>query len=151
MGKSQETFNKQEKEKKRAKQRQEKQDKMEERKANKKEGKSLDEMMAYIDENGNLSTVPPDPTRKKSIKQEDIQIGVSRKEDTDREEVERNGIVTFFNESKGFGFIKDVQSDENVFVHVNQLIDRIAENDRVMFETQMSPKGLSAIKVRKVV
>lgn len=150
MGKSQETFNKKEKEKKRAKQRQDKQEKMDERKANLKKGKSLDEMMAYIDENGNLSTVPPDPKRKKSINQEDVQIGVAKQEAAEPEEIERTGIVTFFNESKGFGFIKDLKSDDNVFVHANQLLERIAENDKVMFETQMGLKGLSAIKVKRV-
>src|SRR4051812_39479022 len=61
MGKSGETFGKKEKEKKRLKDRQEKQEKMEHRKANAKKGKSLDEMMAYMDENGNLSSTPPDP------------------------------------------------------------------------------------------
>ena len=69
MGKSQETFGKKEKEKKKLKQRQDKQEKMEERKANAKKGKSLDEMMAYIDENGNISSTPPDPRKKKVFKQ----------------------------------------------------------------------------------
>jgi len=58
MAKSQETFGKKEKEKKRKKQQQEKREKMEERKANAKKGKSLDEMMAYVDENGNISATP---------------------------------------------------------------------------------------------
>ena len=61
MGKSGETFNKKEKEKKRAKQKKDKAEKMEERKANVKKCKSLDEMMAYIDENGNISSTPPRP------------------------------------------------------------------------------------------
>jgi hypothetical protein len=73
MGKSQETFGKKEKEKKRKKQQQEKKEKMEERKANFKKGKSLDEMMAYLDENGNISSTPPDPRKKKTFKLEDMQ------------------------------------------------------------------------------
>ena len=60
MAKSKETFFKKQKEKQRLKNRQDKQQKMEERKANLKKGKSLDEMMAYVDENGNLSSTPPD-------------------------------------------------------------------------------------------
>jgi hypothetical protein len=76
MGRSQETFNKKEKEKKRAKQRQDKAEKMEERKANGKKGKSLDDMMAYIDENGNISSTPPDPRKKKIFNSDDVQIGV---------------------------------------------------------------------------
>ena len=65
MAKSKETFNKKEKEKKRLKQRQDKAEKMEQRNANAKKGKSLDEMMAYLDENGNLTSTPPDPKKKK--------------------------------------------------------------------------------------
>ncbi len=76
MAKSQETFGKKEKQKKRAKQRQDKAEKMEDRKANAKKGKSLEEMMAYIDENGNISSIPPDPRKKKIFNQEDMQIGV---------------------------------------------------------------------------
>ncbi|MEP6617607.1 MAG: hypothetical protein ABJA57_13550 [Ginsengibacter sp.] len=59
MAKSQETFSKKEKGKKKLKKRQEKQEKMEDRKNNAKKGKSLEEMMAYIDENGNISSTPP--------------------------------------------------------------------------------------------
>jgi len=76
MGKSQETFSKKEKEKKKLKKRQDKEEKMDERKANVSKGKSLDDMMAYIDENGNLSATPPDPKKKTVINVEDIQIGV---------------------------------------------------------------------------
>ena len=60
MSKSQETFSKKEKDKKRLKQRRDKAEKMEDRKANARKGKSLEEMMAYIDENGNLSSAPPE-------------------------------------------------------------------------------------------
>ena len=149
MGKSQETFNKKEKEKKRAKQRQDRQEKMDERKANATKGKSLDEMMAYIDENGNISTTPPDPKRKKTFNKEDMQIGVAKQEPMEEEEIVRNGVVTFFNESKGFGFIRDLKSEESVFVHANQLQEKITENDKVTFETQAGLKGLNAVKVRK--
>jgi hypothetical protein len=58
MAKSRETFNKKSKEQKKQKQRQEKWDKMEERRRNAQKGKSLQEMMAYVDENGNISDVP---------------------------------------------------------------------------------------------
>ena len=150
MGRSQETFNKKEKEKKKAKERQEKAEKMEERKANVKKGKSLDEMMAYIDENGNISSSPPDPRKKKVVNVEDIQIGVPKYE-AGEEEAVRNGVVTFFNDAKGFGFIKDLQTQESVFIHVNQLTERIAENDTVSFEVEMGPKGPSAINVKKSV
>jgi len=64
MAKSKETFGKKQKEKQRLKKRQDKQQKMEERKANSKKGKSLNEMLAYVDENGNLSSIPPDVRKK---------------------------------------------------------------------------------------
>lgn len=59
MAKSKETFEKRAKEKKRQKQREDKREKMEQRKANASKGKSLTEMLAYVDENGNISDTPP--------------------------------------------------------------------------------------------
>jgi len=150
MGKSQETFNKKEKEKKRLKKQQDKREKMEERKANAKKGKSLEEMMAYIDENGNITSTPPDPKKKVEIKAEDIQIGVPKYEATDELGSIRNGVVTFFNDAKGFGFIRDLQTQESIFVHVNQLADRVKEHDKVSFEVQRGPKGLVANNVKKI-
>jgi cold shock CspA family protein len=151
MAKSQETFGKKEKQKKKLKQRQDKQEKMEERKANAKKGKTLDEMMAYIDENGNFSSTPPDPRRKKVFLQKDMQIAIPKQEARQQEDVIRTGVVTFFNHDKGFGFIKDSQTQESVFIHVNQLSEAIKENDKVSFEVEMGQKGPSAMNVKKVV
>ena len=147
MAKSKETFGKKEKEKQRLKHRQDKQQKMDERKANAKKGKSLDEMMAYLDENGNLSSMPPDPKKKKVFKQEDMNTGVPVREE---EDPIRQGVVTFFNEAKGYGFIKDMKSQESVFVHANQLSELIKENDKVTFMTELGPKGLNALNVKKI-
>jgi len=149
MGKSQETFGKKEKEKKKLKERQEKAEKMQERKANAKKGKSLAEMMAYIDENGNLSATPPDPKRMKIFKMEDMQISVPKPEARHQGETIRTGVVTFFNDAKGFGFIKDLQTQESAFIHVNRLSEPIKEYDKVSFEVEMGPKGLNAINVKK--
>jgi cold shock CspA family protein len=149
MGKSGETFNKKEKEKKRAKQKKDKAEKMEERKANVKKGKSLDEMMAYIDENGNISSTPPDPNKKKVFKQEDMQIGVPKHVPGEDEDPVRTGVVAFFNDEKGFGFINDLQTQERVFVHANNLSEPIKEGNRVNFEVEMGPKGPSAVNVKK--
>lgn len=144
------TFSKKEKEKARQKKRKDKEEKREERKATAKKGLSLEEMMVYVDENGNITSTPPDPKRKREIDQSAIQIGVARQEDRPAEDATRQGIVTFFNASKGYGFIRDLQSQESVFVHLNGLIDAINEKDKVTFETTMTPKGASAISVRKV-
>lgn len=148
MGKSQETFNKKEKEKKKQKKKQDKEQKKEDRKANSDRGKSVDEMFAYVDANGNISSTPPDPKKKNIIRIEDIQIGISRQEAVDPADLIRKGTVTFFNESKGYGFIKDHETQESIFVHVNGLQNPIKENDKVTFETEMGQKGLNAIKVK---
>ena len=149
MARSQETFGKKEKEKKRLKQRQDKQEKKEERKANGTKSKSLDDMMAYIDENGNISSTPPDPNKKKVFKQEDMQIAIPKYVPGEEANPIRTGIVTFFNDAKGFGFIRDLQTQESVFVHINQLSGPVKENEKVSFEVQMGPKGASAVNVKK--
>lgn len=148
MGRSQETSNKKEKEKKKLKKKQEKELKRKERKANSEKGKSFEDMLAYVDENGNLTTTPPDPTKKKEIKTEDIQLGATKREDIEPMDVVRKGTVTFFNDSKGYGFIKDHETQESVFVHINGLEDDVKENDKVSFETEMGQKGLNAVKVK---
>ena len=150
MGRSQETFNKKENEKKRQKKKQDKQYKKEERKANSDKGKAVEEMFAYVDENGNITSTPPDPKKKNTIKTEDIQIGVSRQGPIDPADLIRKGIVTFFNDSKGYGFIKDSESKDSVFVHANALDGPIKENDKVTFETERGPKGLNAVNVKVV-
>ncbi|QXP62385.1 MULTISPECIES: cold-shock protein [unclassified Polaribacter] len=58
------------------------------------------------------------------------------------------GIVKFFNESKGFGFITEEGSNKEHFVHVSGLIDEIRENDEVEFDLQDGKKGLNAVNVR---
>ena len=149
MGRSQATFGKKENEKKRLQKRKDKEQKKEERKANSDKGKSVDEMLAYVDENGNITSTPPDPTKKKKvINQEDIQIGVPKQETLEPEDPIRNGTVAFFNESKGYGFIKDHVTQESVFAHVNGLVDKIKENDKVTFEVEMGQKGPNAVNVR---
>jgi cold shock CspA family protein len=150
MGRSQETFSKKENEKKKQKKRKDKEEKREERKANASKGQGLDAMLAYVDENGNFSSTPPDPKQKKIIVQEDIQIGVAKKENREPDVI-RTGIVTFFNESKGYGFIKDQETQESIFVHLNELVDAIKENNKVTFEIEMTPKGPSALKVKKAI
>jgi cold shock CspA family protein len=150
MAKSQATYSKKENEKKRLKKKNDKQEKKEERQANAKKGLSLEDMMAYIDENGNISSTPPDPKKKKVINTEDIQIGISRQEDIIDENPVKKGTVTFFNDSKGYGFIKNTETQDSIFVHANGLITQIKEGDKVTFEVEMGQKGPTAVKVSKV-
>lgn len=149
MAKSKETFGKKEKEKKRLKKRKEKEAKREERKAN-SQGGGLDAMLAYVDEFGNLTDTPPDPLKKKTkIDHKSIEIGVPKRESIVEERVKR-GRVEFFNHTKGFGFIKDADTHEKYFVHINGVLDEIKENDRVTFELVRGMKGMNAVKVQKV-
>ncbi|MEP6513347.1 MAG: cold shock domain-containing protein [Parafilimonas sp.] len=142
-----ETWNKKENEKKKQKRRKDKEQKREERKANAVTGKSLEDMMAYVDENGNISSTPPDVRKRINIKQEDIEIGVPKHVPA---EIVRKGIVTFFNETKGYGFIKDQSTQESIFVHVNQLAAPLKESNQVTFEVESGHKGLNAVNVRVV-
>jgi len=149
MAKTQQTWNKKEKEKKRLKKRDDKAKKMEARRAN-AAGGGFDNMIAYVDENGNISSTPPDPAKKQKIIAENIEIGIPRKETSDARETNREGIVTFFNESKGYGFIRDQETQESVFVHINALTEPIRENDRVTFQVEQGKKGLAAINVHLI-
>lgn len=147
MAKSQNSFNKKENEQKRLKKRKDKLQKKEDRKLNSGDG-GLDSMIAYVDENGNLSNTPPDPSKKQIIDVSTIEISVTRRE----EEVvptTRNGRVDYFDDSKGFGFIKDVVTQEKFFVHVKGLTENIKEGDMVSFELEKGMKGMNAIKVKK--
>ena len=149
MGKSQESYNKKEKEKKRRKKKKDKQERQEQRKVEKAErgAKTFEEMLSYVDENGNLSSTPPDPSKKVKIKAEDIIIGVPPRDDSPMETI-RKGQVKFFNDEKGYGFIIDDETKESIFVHVNNVEEEIREKDRVSFEVEMGPKGPSAVNVK---
>ena len=60
----------------------------------------------------------------------------------------KNGKVKFFNSTKGFGFIKDESSGEDIFVHSSGLMDEIREDDKVIFDVQNGKKGLNAVNVK---
>ena len=151
MAKSQQTYSKSEKEKKRLKKREEKQKKKEARKLESKEnGPGI--QFAYVDHDGNLTDTPPDPSKKIKIDASTIEIGVPKRDDSDVEEFApvRNGKVSFFDTSKGFGFIIDTENQEKYFTHVSGLIDEIAENDKVSFELEKGLKGMNAVRVKKI-
>ncbi len=60
----------------------------------------------------------------------------------------QKGTVKFFNDTKGFGFIKPENAGEDIFVHSSGLVDHIRENDKVTFEVQNGRKGLNAVNVK---
>jgi cold shock CspA family protein len=143
------TWNKKEREKKKQQEKKLKEERRLERKENTSKGKGLEDMMAYLDENGNLSSTPPDPRRKIVVRQEDIEIGVPKQREADPAELIRKGVVTFFNTAKGFGFIKDQQTGESIFVHINSMMEEINEGNQVAFEVEKGPRGLNAVNVRR--
>jgi cold shock CspA family protein len=150
MAKSQQTFNKSEKEKKRLKKRELKAKKKEERKANAVKGGKLEDMLAYVDQYGRITDTPPDPDDKIVVEAEDIILGIPKKVEGEEESKEKQGKVSFFDTSKGFGFIIDSNTQEKYFVHVSGLIDEIAENDKVQFELEKGLKGMNAVRVKKI-
>jgi len=144
------SFSKKEKQKRKAQKKKEKAARKEARQSEGK-GSSLDDMIAYVDENGMIVDTPPDQTAKKEeIDASSIEIGVPKKEDLPEEETIKEGKVNFFNHDKGYGFIKDKNSQDSFFVHMNNCQEPITEGDKVQFETESGPKGMVAIKVKKI-
>lgn len=139
------TADKRENEKKKLARRAEKQKKKEEKKLAPK-ANSLDDMIAYVDENGRLTSTPPaENLKKEEINQEEIVISTPKRE----KEIPTvmKGRVEFFNTSKGFGFIKDLSGTEKYFFHVNNVLADIAENDIVTFDLERGIKGMNAVNI----
>ncbi len=148
MAKSQQSFGKKEREKKRLKKKQDKQKLKEERKAN-KGSSNWEDMIAYVDEFGNLTDTPPDPTvKKKKIDASSIVLGIPKKEEVYVDPIKK-GKIDFFNTSKGFGFIRELDTQEKYFVHINGMIDQLSEGDKCTFELEQGMKGLNAVRVKK--
>ncbi len=148
MAKSQQTYSKKEKEKAKLKKREDKQKKKETRKSEKTPGIDF----VYVDYNGNLVDTPPDPSMKVEVDADDIILGIPKQEEGDREIFDpvRKGKVSFYDPSKGFGFIIDDENSEKYFTHVSGIIDEITENDAVSFELEKGQRGMNAVKVTKI-
>ena len=128
------SFGKRENEKKKQARRVEKQNRKEERKSSGK-ATSFEDMIAYVDENGVITSTPPELNpNKEEIKQEEILISTPKKENIEILTVLK-GRVDYFNESKGYGFIKDTLTD-------------ISETDIVTFELERGLRGMNAINIR---
>ena len=137
------TFGKRENEKNKQARRLEKQNRKEERKQSGK-ANSFDDMIAYVDEYGMITSTPPDPDREKEeIKQEEISISTAKQEEPDV----LKGRVEHFNVEKGYGFIKDLAGTDKYFFHVNNVLTNIVENDIVTFDLEQGKRGLNAINI----
>ncbi|MDL2230207.1 cold shock domain-containing protein, partial [Alistipes sp. OttesenSCG-928-L06] len=135
-----------ENEKKKQAKRLEKQKRKEERQAG--GTASLDDMIAWVDENGNITDVPPDERaqKKEEVKLEDIAIATPKKEDMGEPEPLR-GRVEHFNASKGYGFIKDLANMEKYFFHISSAPQNIAEGQTVTFELERGTRGMNAVRI----
>lgn len=137
------SFGKRENEKKRQAKRLEKQKRREERQAG--GTSSPDDMIAYVDSNGNIVDTPPEARAGEEIKLEDILIATPKKEEVEEEPLK--GRVEYFNASKGYGFIKDLASTEKYFFHISTAPAGIAEGDLVTFETERGTRGMNAVRI----
>ncbi|WP_295229774.1 cold shock domain-containing protein [uncultured Chryseobacterium sp.] len=140
------SFSKKENFKKKVQKAKEKAQKREERKTSNNKGKSLDDMLMYVDANGQLTSTPPDNTERAEIDLDNIQLGAAPIE---AEEIRKTGIITFFSE-KGYGFITEDKSKENVFFHSNNCTEMVKKGNKVSFEKERSPKGFSAVDIKLI-
>lgn len=145
MGRSNESWSKREKEKKKAKKKEEKMKRKEQRSEDTPD--SFDDMIAYVDQFGNPTDTPPDPSEREEIDADDIIIGIPPKDENAEDDV-KEGTVSFFDHSKGFGFIKVKGTGESLFTHINSHHDEITEGNRVSFDQAKGEKGPIAINVK---
>lgn len=138
------TWNKREREQKKKNLKKQKEEKRLERKENSSKGKSLDEMLAYVDEYGNLSDTPPPKNHQAAG---DIPPTVANSNALRQNDLPRTGLITFFDSKKGYGFIKDRQTQESIFAHVNASNVELKEGLAVTFEVEKGPKGLVAVNI----
>lgn len=140
------SFNKREVEKRKREKRKEKQLRKEERKNNPTD--SFEDMIAYVDENGVITDTPPE-AKKESINLEDIEISTPKKAESD-EIQEWAGRVEYFDENKGFGFIKDKESVNKYFFHRSNVEGEIQKDDIVSFKLERGARGMNAVEVKIV-
>lgn len=145
MGRSKETFGKKEVRNKQIKKRKDK----EKRRLEKKEQdtSSFDDMLAWVDENGQLCSAPPDLSNKKEVKAENIEVSVPKGGNSNVISV-YTGMVKNFDESKGFGFISSRDLNDSVFVHVNDCNGELKTGMKVEFEIESGEKGLKAKNIK---
>jgi len=148
-----ETYNKKERNKKKLQKRKDKEQRRDEKRMDvSKKGKSLEDMIAYVDENGNISDTPPDKRKINPIALEDIAVGIPREAPEDPDALP-TGTISYFDASKGYGFITNSRNQERIFVHRNQLDDPsvvLATGDKVEYRAVKGPRGMQAELVRKV-
>lgn len=148
------TVGKRENEKKRLAKREAKLKRKEGRKSTKS---SFDDMIAYVDENGRITSTPPEVSandRKLKSASEQTSVVTADNVEAGRSESntnERKGRVEHVNAEKGYGFIKEAAKTDKFFFHVSGLLEAIQVGDNVVFELERGKKGYNAVRIRKQV
>ncbi|UUV22134.1 cold-shock protein [Paenimyroides aestuarii] len=139
------SFSKKENNKKKTKKLQDKQLRREDRKTNNNKGKSLDDMIVYVDINGNFTSVPPHLQNK----EEDLaKAQKNAKNQAIDEHAVFTGIVTYLSD-KGYGFITEEKTGDSIFFHIGQTTIAVNKHDKISFKKEMTPKGFRAIDLEK--
>lgn len=124
----------------------EKQKRKEDRKLNNNKGAALEDMFVYVDENGMITSTPPELKKKEKIDLESIAISTPKK--TEVENPVHKGRIEYFNEAKGFGFVKELASVNKYFFHISATKVDIKEGNIVFFELERGPKDMNAVNLR---
>ncbi|MFM7014987.1 MAG: cold-shock protein [Bacteroidota bacterium] len=146
MAKSGSTSNKKDREKRKQKERKEKLEKKADRKNTKT--KTFDEMIAYVDEFGRISSTPV--AQRVPVDIDSIEISVTRQSESEEDDV-KSGTVFSFDETKGYGFIKDANSNDSIFVHSSALSTPIKAGNKVTFDIEKGDRGFYAVNVKLAV
>ena len=109
-------------------------------------GEYKQDEFVYVDFNGNFTDTPPDPEEKEQISLESIIISPTKKDDVD---TRVSGKVTFYDDEKGFGFIKNPLNQDSYFFHFSECPDTLTIGDKVEFELIRGEKGMNAVKIIK--
>ena len=136
------TSGKRDREKLKEQKRKEKLQRKEDRKSN--GTSSFDDMIAYVDENGVLSSTPPEK-QKQDIDVNEISVSVPKQEDI--EIVPLKGRIEHFNSEKGYGFVKDLGSSDKYFFHISSAPASIAQGDIVTFDLERGARGMNAVNI----
>lgn len=153
MAKSQETYNKKERTKKRLQRRKEKELRRDEKRLEgPAEPKGLDDMLAYVDENGNISLTPPDPKKMKKVVAEEILVSTPKDSELEGANEPTRGEIIHFDSSKGYGFISDSMTKERIFYHISAIVGQELEvGDKVEYAAIKTPRGFQAETLKKYV
>lgn len=139
------SFSKKENSKKKNKKLIDKNLRREERKTNNNKGKSLDEMIVYVDVNGQFTSVPPHLQNR----DEDLaKAAKAAKNNEISQTTHFTGIITYFSE-KGYGFITEDVTGDNVFFHQKDITTIVQKHDKITYKKEYTPKGYKATEITK--